>query len=90
MDGNSKGLTVAGKLFEEEKVYEEALVSPEASEFRARAARANFMSQDCATVQFATKEVCREVSAPTEGSCARLKHLVRYLILHEKAVYRYE
>ena len=90
LDGNSKGLTVAGKPFEEEEADEEALASQEASEFRARAARANFMSQDCPDVKFATKEVCREMSAPTEGSWARLKHLVRYLLLRDKAVYRYE
>ncbi len=40
-------------------------------------------------MQFATKKICREMSAPTERSWARLKHLVRYLMLREKAVYRY-
>ena len=90
LGGNSKGLTVTGKPYEEEELNEEVLAGPEASEFRARAARANFMSQDCPDVQYATKEICREMSAPTEGSWARLKHLVRYLLMREKAVYRYE
>ena len=41
-------------------------------------------------MQYATTEICREMSAPTEGSWARLKDLVRYLLMREKAVYRYE
>ena len=48
------------------------------TQFRALAARANYISVDRPDAQFAIKELCREMSAPTEDSWARLKRVVRY------------
>ena len=42
-------------------------------------ARLNFVAQDRPDVQYATKEVCREMSAPTVGGLRKLKRLARYL-----------
>ena len=60
---------------------DEALDDLEASEFRAMAARLNFMAQDCPDVQFATKEVCREMSSPIQNSWARVKRLASSTLL---------
>ena len=58
----SKGLKVTGKV-EEPPEDEKELEPAEASEFRAVAARMNYMAQDCPDIQFATKEVCREMAS---------------------------
>ncbi len=87
-DVGSKGLTVTGRAAEQ--TDEEELEGPEVTEFKATAARLNFMAQVCPDVQFATKEVCRETSSPTRGSWARAKRMARCLLSRERAVHRYE
>jgi hypothetical protein len=62
----------------------------EATMFRALSARANFLAQDRPDVNFSTKELCREFSAPNQKSFLRLKRLVRYLIGLPRLVYRYD
>ena len=57
--------------------------------FRALAARANYLAADRIDLQFAAKEVCRFMSAPTETSAAALKRLGRYLLSHKRLVYTY-
>jgi hypothetical protein len=76
---DSKGLTVNGKVEEQEEEDEE-LAGEEATEFRASAALLNFTAQDSPDIQFPTKEVCREMSKPTRTSWARIKRLARYLL----------
>ena len=88
-DEGSKGLMVSGRV-EDWDEHDEVLEGPEATEFRAVAARLNFMAQDCPDVQFATEEVCREMSSPTRSSWARVKRLARYLLARERTVYMYE
>ena len=68
-DEGSKGLMVSGRV-EESDEPDEALEGAEVTEFRGTAARLNFMAQDCPDVQFATKEICREMSSPTRSSWA--------------------
>ena len=41
--------------------------------FRALAAKANFLAQDRPDLQFPVKEICREMSAPTTNSWKKLK-----------------
>ena len=59
------------------------------TKFRALAARANYLAQDRIDIQFAAKEVCRFMSAPTETSEAALKRLGRYLLGHPRMLYTY-
>ena len=47
--------------------------------YRACAARANYLSQDRADIQFATKEISRKMSEPTRADWEKLKRLGRYL-----------
>ena len=62
----------------------------EASLYRALAARANYLSQDRPDINFATKELCREFSAPSQKSYLRLKRLVRYLVGLPRLVYKFD
>ncbi len=85
----SKGLSVSGKA-EDQDDDDEELEGPEATEFKAMAARLNFMALDCPDVQFATKEICREMSSPNRSSWTRIKRLARYLLDRVRTVYKYE
>jgi hypothetical protein len=59
------------------------------SPFRAVAARANYLAADRPETQFAAKEICRWMSAPTEQSLGALKRLGRFLDGHRRLVYAY-
>ena len=48
--------------------------------FRGSAARAHYLAADRLDVQFAAEEICRSMSAPTEGSWSALKRRCRYLV----------
>ena len=64
----------------------------ETTQFRAVAARFNYLAADCPNLQFATKEICREMSAPTVKSHEKMKRLARYLmnIREVKLYYRWQ
>ena len=51
----------------------------ESTQFRGIAARANYLALDRPDIQFAAKEVCRELSKPTNRAVRRLKRMGRYL-----------
>ena len=59
------------------------------TEFRALAARSNYLASDRIELQFAAKEVCRFMSSPSETSTAALKRLGRYLLGHKRLVWTY-
>ena len=70
---------------EESKPWKEAeeaveLDSEQATEYRALAARANYLAADRMDIQFATKEICRTMSKPTVGDRRKLKRLAKYLL----------
>jgi hypothetical protein len=68
----------------------EPLDAMAASDFRARAARANFMASDRPDVAFAVKELCRGMSAPTNRDADALKRLSRYLLGRPRLVLHFE
>jgi hypothetical protein len=70
--------------------HSEPLNSKMKTEFRGLAARANYLSLDRMDIQHATKEACREMSAPTEKSLAKMKHLARYLLNFPRATIRFQ
>ena len=80
LDEDSKSL--ASPIVKEEDVGEKdvELNSKEATEFRGLAARVNYLSQDRPDIQYAAKEVCRDMSQPTVRGEAKLKRLARYLV----------
>ncbi len=57
--------------------------------YRASAARANYLAADRIDAQFASKEICRWMSAPKSTSWAAMKRLVRYLSGVPRLVYTY-
>ena len=59
---------------------DEKLDEAKVSWFRGVAARANFLSLDRMDIQYAAKEICRNMAAPTMGGLRKLKRLVRYLV----------
>lgn len=56
---------------------DEALNRIEATRFRGLAAIANYLAQDRADMQYAAKEICREMASPKNGSWTKLKRLGR-------------
>jgi hypothetical protein len=87
-DEKSKGIAVNGRIDDSDDSGEE-LQGPEATSFRALAARVNYLSQDSPDVQYAAKEVCREMSKPTTRSWRKLKVLARFLLEREAVVWKY-
>ena len=48
--------------------------------FRSIAARGNYLAADRADMQYAVKEICRGIAAPSGLHHKKLKRLVRYLV----------
>ena len=85
----AKGVKSPG---EDEKPWEreengEALPQDEHTKFRALAARANYLALDRADLQYAAKEICRGMSAPTRGHLRALRRLARYLLFAPRVVW---
>ena len=57
--------------------------------FRAAAARCNYLSADRPDCQFASKEVCRLMSKPTERGWLALKRICRYLVGKGRLVHKF-
>ena len=79
---DAKGVRGPG---EDEKPWEEEennspVTHKETKEFRALAARANYLAQDRSDIQYAAKEICRGMASPTRGHVKKLRRLARYLI----------
>ena len=78
---NMSSLTHPGgeeKMLEEEEKSVE-LVGPEATRFRAVAARANYLAADRPDIQYSVKEICRKMAKPVSGDWQKLVRLGRYL-----------
>ena len=65
----------------EELAREDAELPPDvATEFRGLAARTNYLSLDRVDIQYATKEICRDMAAPKASSMSKMKRLARCLL----------
>ena len=73
----------------EEAIGREPLDAEHTTMYRALVARANYMAQDRAELQFPVKELCRYMSAPDADAWARLKRLVKYLVGRPRAVMKF-
>jgi hypothetical protein len=87
----AKGVKSPG---EEDKPWQEeengqTLVGKDNTQYRALAARANYLSSDRADIQYAVKEVCRGMANPTRGDLRRLRRLGRYLKSRPRVISRY-
>ena len=73
----------------EADVEDKELLKEDASQFRALAARANYLAQDRPDIQFAVKEVARRMARPTTADWSLLKRLARYLVVAPRSVTHY-
>ena len=73
-------MSTPGSRKEWEPEEENELEPRDATMYRALVARGNYMAQDRTDVQFAVKELCRNMSNPTAGDWAAVKRLGRYLV----------
>ena len=90
MDDTCNGAATPGqKALPAQIDTEQPLDSEKQSEFRALAARSNYMSADRVDVQFASKECCRFMSNPGNLASDSLKRLGRYVLKHKRLVYKY-
>jgi hypothetical protein len=64
---------------EEEVEGDQPLDGKETTVFRGLAATANYLSSDRFDIQFASKELCREMSKPSQTSMVKAKRVARYL-----------
>ena len=85
----NKTATPGLRALVEQLVEDKPLPTSEITGFRGQAARANYLAADRIDLQFAAKEVCRYMSAPTETSVAAMKRLGRYLLGHKRLVWTY-
>ena len=72
-----------------EQEEEEELKAQEAGEYRALAARANYLPLDRSDVQYNVKELCRGMARPTRGDKRNLKRLARYLVGQPRVVWQF-
>ena len=73
----------------ETDVHAKFLGASEASTYRGFAARANYLAQDRADVQFAVKEIARRMTRPREEDWGLLKRLARYLRGSPRAAWKF-
>ena len=88
-DSKGLGAPVAREDAAATGTEEEPLGPEETTRFRALAARANYIALDRADVQFAAKELCREMSSPVASSWLRLKRFARYMLEYPSAEWRF-
>ena len=89
LTGASPVVTPGVKLAYQEYTRDVPLGPEMITPFRGTAARANFLSADRIDLQFAAKEVCRTMSAPTNLGWQAAKRIGRYLVGKPRLVYVY-
>ena len=89
VDGG-KAVVTPGIDDDDDESVEVDIEGADATRFRGVAARCNYLAFDRPDIQFATKEVCREMSRPTTGSLRRLKRIGQYLRGKPRLVWNYE
>ena len=86
---DSKSLAAPGTREEDAKVEEAAAWMGEDTQYRAIVATVNYLATDQPDLQFASKEACRDMSAPSPQSWAKLKRIGRYLVGRTQAVWKF-
>ena len=91
-DGNLKPAVTPGVEGQEELDRDDDvdITGADATRFRGAAARCNYMAFDRPDMQYATKEVCREMAKPTTGSLRRLRRIGQYLKKKPRLVWNFD
>ena len=82
---DSKGSTVPGCKIQED-IEPKTLDKIMTTKYRSITARLNYMVSDRADLQYSVKELCRDMSAPTEVSWQKLKKVGRYLKIRPRLI----
>ena len=87
----SKSLSTPGNVDDDRETEEDKveLAGRDVTRFRGLAARINYLALDRSAIQFASKEVCREMCKPTRRSLNRLTHLARDLIARPRVIWQF-
>ena len=88
--GGSRSVVTPGIEDDDIEGVEVNIEGADATRFRGVAARCNYLSFDRPDLQYATKEVCREMAKPTTGSLRRLKRICQYFCGKQRLVWNYE
>ena len=75
---------------EEDSEDDNELSKAKASEYHGIAARMNYLAAGWPDLQYATKDVCREVSTPTSGLWRRLVRIGRYLLGRPRMIWKFD
>ena len=82
LESGARKVTTPGTDANLTKEDEELLTGDAVRQFRSTAARCNYLGLDRPDLQFVIKEVCREMSSPSQGSHKRLQRNGQYLNSH--------
>ena len=90
--GNEKAAATPGLSGADEDDLEDdvPLQGQDVTSYRGVTARCNYLGPDRPDAQFAIKECCREMSAPTTGSLRRIKRVGRYLKRFPRLVWKFD
>jgi hypothetical protein len=89
MEGSNSVATPGVKVTGAQLAEDKPLDTKFHTAYRATSARANYLAADRVDCQYASKEVCRWMSSPTETSWAALKRLCRFLCGLPRLVFSY-
>ena len=87
---DAKGTTTPGIKIDDNEHEIIILDKIASTQYRSLAARCNYLAADRIDIQYAVKELCREMSSPTNVSWIKLKKLARYLQAHPRLVMKYK
>ena len=88
-DDSNAARGAAIKSKEVTKDDEKELECDEVTDFRAAAARLNYLGLDRSDIQYAVKEICQEMSRPTAWGRKKIKNVARYLVGAERVVWTF-
>ena len=94
LEGESKSLSAPAERESDDDLEKKLgpqvpLGSEETTQFRSITMRAAYMSMDRVDIQFAVKDLAKQMHSPTNWSWHRLKHLGRYLLGRPRAVLQF-
>ena len=80
LDASSNALASPSVKVDVDRAGDGELEKGEATNFRAIAARANYLAADRADLQYAVKEACRGMATPLASDVSKMKRIARYLV----------
>ena len=90
LEPEARILSTPGTGGDVEAGEDKELEGGDATRYRAIAARCNYLSIDRPDLQFAVKELCREMAKPTEQSWSKLTRVGQYIKGRPRVVWSYE